>query len=53
MAALAAHFAHDSMPLLVALLETEGDDAYEVRRGFIVPDDWRTRAGQRRRPQIG
>ncbi|TCS39221.1 hypothetical protein EDC30_101173 [Paucimonas lemoignei] len=51
-AALVEHFAHDSMPILVALLEKNGEEAFEVRRGFIVPDDWRTRAGQRRRPQI-
>lgn len=51
-AVLAEHFAGDSMPLLVALLEAEEGEAVEVRRGFIVPDDWRTRAGQRR-PPIG
>lgn len=48
-AALAEHFAHDSMPLLVALLEMTSDAALEVARGFIVPDDWRKRAGIRRR----
>lgn len=51
-AALAAYFMHDSMPLLVALLEKDGEKAVEVSRGFVVPDDWRTRAGQRRRPSI-
>jgi len=52
-AALAQHFAGDSMPLLVALLEVDEGAAIEVARGFIVPDDWRARAGERRRPAIG
>lgn len=45
--ALSSHFAQDTMPLLVALLEAHGDVALETGRGFIVPDDWRQRAGQR------
>lgn len=45
--ALAEHFAHDSMPLLVALLQDDGDAAIEIARGFIVPDDWRARAEHR------
>jgi hypothetical protein len=44
---LAGHFLHDTMPLMVALLELQGDVALETDRGFVVPDDWRTRAGQR------
>ncbi|MFC7296841.1 DUF1853 family protein [Herminiimonas aquatilis] len=44
---LAEYFVDDTMPVLIALLEVNGDVATEVRRGFIVPDDWRTRAGQR------
>lgn len=44
---LSAHFVHDTMPVLVVLLEVKGDVALELSRGFIVPDDWRTRAGQR------
>lgn len=47
---IAADFRHDTMPRLVALLEPQGDHAIETRRGFIVPDDWRSRAGQRIRP---
>jgi hypothetical protein len=50
---LEAHFAHDTMPLLVAIVEPQGDFALEIRRGFIVPDDWRSRAGQRLGPAIG
>ncbi|HCE07643.1 MAG TPA: DUF1853 domain-containing protein [Oxalobacteraceae bacterium] len=45
--ALSRHFAQDTMPVLVALLESHGDVALETDRGFIVPDDWRHRAGQR------
>lgn len=44
---LEAHFAHDSMPVLVALVTLDDDKAYEVDRGFIVPNDWRGRAGDR------
>jgi hypothetical protein len=38
------HFAGNSMPLLVAVLEPSGDCMLEIDRGFIVPDDWRERA---------
>jgi hypothetical protein len=44
---LAAHFDNDSMPVLVAIVERQGDHAVEIDRGFIVPEDWRTRAGER------
>jgi hypothetical protein len=44
---LAEHFFDDTMPVLVVLLEVEGESAIETSRGFIVPNDWRTRAGQR------
>jgi hypothetical protein len=47
-AMIATHFETDSMPLMVALLRLEGQQALEVERGFIVPDGWRERAGQRR-----
>ena len=45
--ALSRHFAQDTMPVLIALLVPHGDVALEMDRGFIVPDDWRERAGQR------
>ena len=35
------------MPVMIALMQIDGDYAVETSRGFIVPDDWRTRAGQR------
>jgi len=44
---LATHFVHDTMPVLVILLDVKGNVALESSRGFVVPDDWRTRAGQR------
>ncbi len=44
---LTEYFAHDSMPVMVAMLECQGSTAIELTRGFIVPDDWRTRAGER------
>lgn len=47
LAHLAAHFVDDTMPVMIALMKVDGDHAVETGRGFIVPDDWRTRAGQR------
>lgn len=44
---LVEYFVHDTMPVLVALLEMKDGTGLETSRGFIVPDDWRTRAGQR------
>lgn len=45
---LSAHFMHDTMPVMVARMMEGGDEcAIEAERGFVVPDDWRTRAGQR------
>lgn len=41
---LQAHFAHDKMPVMIALLEQDGAEAFETERGFIVPDDWAQRA---------
>ncbi|MFT5532055.1 MAG: hypothetical protein ACI8WM_000253 [Burkholderiaceae bacterium] len=46
-AALEAHFAQNAMPVLVSLLRAVDGIARETARGFIVPDDWRERAGQR------
>ena len=46
-ARITAHFEGDSMPVLVALLRIEGQQALEVDRGFIVPEGWRERAGKR------
>ena len=44
---LETHFARDAMPLLVAQCRSNGHLAQEVSRGFIVPNDWRARAGER------
>jgi hypothetical protein len=49
---LNSYFSHDKMPVLVAIMGLEGDFAVETDRGFIVPDDWRTRAGLRSRRVI-
>lgn len=52
--ALAAHFAQDRMPVMVAVLEMAADAengmALERSRGFIVPDDWQMRAACRAKP---
>ena len=44
---LDAHFAHDDMPLLVAVMAMDGQHAYEIERGFVVRDDWQERASRR------
>lgn len=41
---LRLHFSQDVAPVMVALLVPDGDYAFEVDRGFIVPDDWSDRA---------
>jgi len=46
---LREHFANDAMPVLLAILEQDGEEGVEVDRGFIVPDDWSARAGERTR----
>jgi hypothetical protein len=46
MQAAASHFSNDAMPLMVAVLEPQGALLLEVERGFMVPDDWRSRAGR-------
>jgi hypothetical protein len=43
---LREHFFRDAMPVLLAVLDEEGE---ETDRGFIVPDDWVTRAEARTR----
>jgi hypothetical protein len=45
--ALTSHFEQDTMPVMIALLDAQGDVGLEMDRGFVVPDDWRQRAGQR------
>lgn len=42
---LMIYFQHETMPVLVAKVVTEKGCAIEVERGFIVPEDWQTRAG--------
>jgi hypothetical protein len=51
--ALAAAFARDRMPVLVALLRSAGGQALEWNRGFIVPEDWAGRAHARLAPVPG
>lgn len=45
-AILTAQFAESTMPVLVAVLQQSGDENYllETSRGFIVPDDWSSKA---------
>lgn len=44
---LADYFAQASAPALVAQVREEGGSVLEVRRGFVVPDDWRAKAALR------
>ena len=44
---LQTHFEAQAMPIMLALMERDGQQVREVARGFIVPDDWRGRALER------
>ena len=48
LAALDEQMAKISAPVMVAVMRQEGGWLVEQRRGFVVPDDWRARAAQRR-----
>ncbi|WP_373886868.1 DUF1853 family protein [Duganella sp. BJB1802] len=48
LAALHDHMAQVSAPVMVAELEQQGEWLVERSRGFVVPDDWRAQAAQRR-----
>ena len=51
---IASLFAKDqAMPVLVALMCVEDGVALEMSRGFIVPEGWRERAGQRVQAVLG
>ena len=51
---IASLFAKDqAMPVLVALMCVEDGVALEMSRGFIVPEGWRERAGQRVQAALG
>ncbi|GAB3538569.1 DUF1853 family protein [Noviherbaspirillum agri] len=41
---LTNHFEQHHTPVLIAIVERHGNDMLETDRGFIVPDDWRSRA---------
>lgn len=43
-AALHRQFAHDRMPVMVAVLQREGDEWIEIDRGFVVPNEWQQQA---------
>ncbi len=44
---LERHFAASTAPALVAMLRSDGNALLEGDRGFIVPNDWRSRAESR------
>jgi len=50
-ATLAEQFDTASTPVLVAILRDQDGTLEETERGFIVPNDWRTRAAQVRMTQ--
>ena len=48
--ALAASFASDTAPVLIAVMQESGGEpgtAVEISRGFIVPNEWRALAAQK------
>jgi hypothetical protein len=47
LAELSDHFAVSATPVLVAVVREQPGAIVETERGFIVPDDWRERAGTR------
>ena len=49
-AELEDHFRETGSPVLVSLVKEEPGRIVEFERGFIVPDDWRERAGARLHP---
>jgi hypothetical protein len=50
MAELGDHFENSGTPVLVAVVREQPGSIVETERGFIVPDDWRERAGARLHP---
>jgi hypothetical protein len=50
MAELSDHFANSGTPVLVAVVREKHGSIIETERGFIVPNDWRERAGARLHP---
>ena len=52
LAALDEQMAKVSAPVMVAVMREEGGWLVEVRRGFVVPDDWQAQAAQRRQDGI-
>lgn len=44
---LTQHFYDDPMPVMVATFKKQGDELFEVDRGFVVPNDWKERANER------
>lgn len=50
LAELADHFESVGTPVLVAVVKEEPGSIVEIERGFVVPDDWRERAGARLHP---
>ena len=43
------HFQRDNAPVMLALMTKNGDVMQEYCRGMVVPDDWTTRAKEKRR----
>jgi hypothetical protein len=46
---LTTRFDEDPMPVMVATLSKQGDELFEVDRGFVVPNDWKQHANERLR----
>ncbi len=48
-AALTEHFLHDKTPVMLAVMQRNGNVMQESCRGMVVPDDWLSRAAEKRR----
>jgi hypothetical protein len=47
--ALDTHFLHDKTPVMLAVMQRNGNVMQESCRGMVVPDDWLSRAVEKRR----
>lgn len=46
------HFQHDDSPLMLAIMRKHGDIMQEFCRGMIVPDNWLSRAREKRQQRL-
>jgi uncharacterized protein len=50
--ALHRHFERDNSPVMLAIMQKNGDVMQEVCRGMVVPDGWLLRAREKRQEHL-